>query len=293
MIPRARWCRRGLGAAGVGVAGGVLAALGGRRRWRRRGAELLQELKGAAAGGGEPMRYDRLGDLPPPVERYFRRVLPEGQPRIRAAVTHQRGTFRSREGGDAGSGWAPFTAVQHFTADPPGFVWDARIQMAPLLAMRVRDGYVAGSATMRGAIGAVIPVVSADDGPELRAGALQRWLAEAVWLPTALLPRAGLSWSAVDDRHARATLTDRTTTVSLDFEFGPEGDIVAAHAPARLRAAPGRPGRYRPSPWGGRYRGFEEWDGVRVPTESEVYWVLDGRETPYYRGRSIRVEFEY
>jgi hypothetical protein len=30
-----------------------------------------------------------------------------------------------------------------------------------------------------------------------------------------------------------------------------------------------------------------------VPLESEVYWVVDGREQPYYRGRNVRVEYDF
>src|SRR5919205_1010103 len=58
-----------------------------------------------------------------------------------------------------GGGWSPFTAEQHFTIDPPGFVWDAEIRMLPLVPMRVRDGYVGGAASMLGSIGGLVPTV--------------------------------------------------------------------------------------------------------------------------------------
>ncbi len=96
----------------------------------------------------------------------------------------------------------------------------------------------------------------------------------------------------MDAAHARATLTDGRTSVSLDFEFGPEGDIVGVYAPARQRAAAGAPGGYVTLPWGGRYRRYQEREGIRAPLESEVYWVVDGREQPYYRGRNVRVEYD-
>jgi hypothetical protein len=95
----------------------------------------------------------------------------------------------------------------------------------------------------------------------------------------------------VDDTHARATVTDGTTAVSLEFEFAGEGEIVAVRTPARLRA--GKDGSYLPAPWGGRYRRYEEHGRMRLPAEAEVYWVLDGREEPYYRGRNESVAYTF
>jgi hypothetical protein len=123
----------------------------------------------------------------------------------------------------ASVGAGPFVATQRLSAEPPGLVWDAPIRMAPLVSVRVRDGFVGGHASMRGAVAALVPVVKAGDDAELRAGALQRYLAEAVWLPTALLPGGGVTWMPVDGRVATATIVAGETMVSLVFEFGPEG----------------------------------------------------------------------
>jgi hypothetical protein len=280
-------------AVGIGAASGMLVALAGSRRWQAETDRLVQRLDGLATRPAETVSFDTLASLPPPVRRYFRLVLREGQARIRTARVRQAGSFRSRESGDPQAGWAPFVATQRFTTEPPGFVWDARIRTAPLVSVRVRDGYVGGHATMRGAVAALVPVVNAADTAELRAGALQRYLAEAVWLPTALLPGGRVTWTALNGRVARATLADGETTVSLEFEFGPDGEIVAARTPARNRAVPGKPGEYILAPWGGRFARYEEHGGMLVPTESEVYWVIEGREQPYYRGRNLDHEYGF
>lgn len=291
MSARGGWLGRSVTLAGAAAAGGALALAAAARRWQRGTDRLVAELgRGESAPGGR-VRFEELAGLPAPVERYFRLALADGQPLVAGATVRQRGMFRSREGGDPATGWAPFTAVQRFTASQPGFVWDARIRLAPLVAVRVRDGYVRGRASMLGAVAALVPVVTAADGPELRAGALQRWLAEAVWLPTALLPGAGVGWSAMDDRHALATVTDGPTTVSLAFEFAPGGEVAAVRSPGRFRAE--KDGRFTTAPWGGRYYGHERHDGMLVPTEAEVFWVLHGREEPYYRGRNETIAYTF
>jgi hypothetical protein len=288
-----RWIRGAMAAAGVGAASGALAARSASRRWQEATHRSIAALEGAARTPTGRVSFDDLASLPAPVQRYFRLVLRDGQPLIRSARVEQSGTFRSRETGDPGAGWAEFGATQHFTADPPGFVWDARIRMLPLLSVWVRDGYVTEHASMHGAVAALLTVVDAADDRSLRAGALQRWLAEAAWLPTALLPGRGISWEPMDERHARAVVVDGANAVSLEFGFGPGGEMSSVYTPARPREAPGRKGEYITAPWGARYRGYREYHGMRAPTEAEAYWVLQGREQPYYRGRNVSVEHDF
>jgi hypothetical protein len=161
--------------------------------------------------------------------------------------------------------------------------------MVPFVSVRVRDAYVGGHGTTRGAILSLVPVVDGHGDRELDEGALQRYLAETPWFPTALLPGQGVTWSAVDDAHARATVTDGVTTASLVFEFAPSGEAVAVSTPRRYRP---EKGGYVAAPWGGRYARYEERGGMRIPLEAEVYWTMNGRDEPYIRIRVADVRYE-
>src|SRR5437879_2189424 len=185
------------------VVGGVLVAA--RLRWRIATARRIARLD-IAGVAPRPARFsaDELRGLPAPVVRYFRAVLRENQPLVCRARIAQRGDFLVRP--EAGE-WRPFHAVQRVATHPAGFVWDARIQMAPGLVTFVRDAFVEGRGSMSGSVLGLFPVISLEDTPEIASGALHRYLAEAVWLPTALLPSQGVAWTALDDSSARATLT--------------------------------------------------------------------------------------
>ena len=275
---------------GGAAAAGTIAWLSASRHWIAESARLTRRVRESAVRPEDRVRLASLSSTPELVRRYFRIALREGAPFVRTARVVQMGEFRSKETDDVEAGWQAFEARQVFSAGPPGFVWDARISMAPVGRVWVRDGYVDGTASLRAALFGLIPVVSEADSPELRVGALQRYLAESVWFPSALLPSERLTWSEIDASHARATLKDGEVTASLDFEFGLGGEIVAVSTPSRPRAA-GR-GRYTYLPWGGRYQRYEERGGMRVPLESEVYWVVGGKEQPYYRGRNIEIAYE-
>lgn len=179
--------------------------------------------------------------------------------------------------------------MQHYSVDPPGFVWDARIDMVPVAGVRVRDSYLDGRAAMEGRVAGLIPVVSQEGSDELAAGALHRFLAEAAWLPTALLPRDGLWWTAVDDSTARVTLIDSGITVSLHVHFGSAGEIVRVEA-ERYRDVDGKGVL---TPFVGRFSEYAEIDGMRIPMAGEVEWILPEGRLSYWSGRVDQVEYSF
>jgi hypothetical protein len=280
-----------LGGAAAAAAG-VAAAAG--RRWDLETARAVARLHDAArtapseggdADGGHRYDPDRIADAPAPVRRYFAFALAPGQRAVRRARLEHAGEFAAQPGR-----WKPFTSVQHVTADRPGFVWDARLPMPPLpLAVRVRDGYVGGVGSMRAALAGLVPVAGQQGTPEIAASALWRYLAEAVWLPTALLPSGRLTWTAVDDRTARATLRDRGATAVADFHFGPGGEVVRVTG-TRYRAVGGGQALTATVGW---HRAYARVDGMMVPTEGEVAWLLPEGPHAYWRARLARATYEY
>ncbi len=79
--------------------------------------------------------------------------------------------------------WLPFRARETLTPQH-GFLWAARV--AALIAGS--DHYVDGSGRMDWKMVGVVRVMHAD-GPDVSRSGAQRAAAEAVWVPTALLPR--------------------------------------------------------------------------------------------------------
>lgn len=268
--------------SGLAVAVGAAFAAG-TVRWQRATVRATRRL---GAGPAEPARFTRdlLDGLPAPVARYFVFALTPDQPLVRRARVRQAGSFARRR--DA---WAPFTAVEDFAIWPPGFVWDAIIRTAPLLGTRVRDSYLGGAGEMRAMLAGLVPIVDQHGTPQLAAGALLRYLAEAAWLPTALLPGAGVRWDAVDDDTARAAITDAGITVWMDVDFGPRGEILRIAAQRHRDVG----GRSVLTPWQGSFREYARRDGMMVPLESEVGWVLPEGWFPYFRARNVHVRYEF
>jgi hypothetical protein len=273
-------CRRrrlGLAVLGAAATAVAVAVLGNRRRDRATDRRVSALYAAGEDRHADTFHPDDVADLPAPVRRYFSAVVRPGEPHTRAVRATQRGAFRL---GGPESDWKPLTATQHYAVRPPGFVWDARIEIAPLLSARVVDAYERGAGSLRATVFGVVPVATAAPGPGMNEGELQRYLGEAVWFPTALLPAAGVEWTAVDDRSARATVDDGHTAASLTFHFGDDDLVERVSAPARYRQATDDV-----APWHGSVGDYEWRDGVRVPTAASVAWDLPAGDGPYWRAR--------
>lgn len=222
-----------------------------------------------------------LDDLPDPVQRYFETVLTDGQPFVDTIRLEQRGDIRL--GGTDGE-WHDFTATQHASRDPAGFVWDARVTVAPLVTARVLDCYVGGEGRLRAKVAGAIPVASAGADRTMDQAELLRHLAESVWYPTALLPGAGVEWEAIDDTTARAILTDGESTATLTFHF--DGDNLVE----RVTGSRYRDDDDEEAPWVGYFEDYAERNGRLIPLAGEVAWDLPDGQTSYWRGRIERID---
>lgn len=271
-----------LGALG---AGGLLGAA--EWRWRAKTSEFIKRLHGGLiASPSSTFSLAELSDLPVPVARYFRAVLREGQPLFSGARLTQEGDFLLQPRPD---GWRPFTATQHVTVCPAGFVWDARIRMAPGVTVCVRDAYLDGVGYMQAALLGLIRLAAVQGTPDIASGSLYRYLAEAVWCPTALLPSQGVVWSPLDATHARATLRSGATEVALDFQFGEDSLVQGIFTSGRARDVNGKAVA---TPWQGRFFDYEERGGMRIPVRGEVEWLLPEGPQMYWRGHIVEAIYE-
>jgi len=264
------------------------AVLYGGVHWKS-GTRALRDRLEAARLPIEPQVFDRreLEPLPAPVQRYFRAVLKDGQPIVAAANLAHTGTFNMSETGEQ---WKPFTSTQRVVTRRPGFDWNGRILMMPGLPVHVHDAYVAGEGILHAAVLGLFSMVQLRGTAAVAQGELMRFLAEAVWYPTALLPSQGVQWDAVDEHSARATLQDGDVTVVLLFHFNEDGTIDAGRADARGRTVGGT---VVPTPWHGRFWNYTLRDGIRVPLDGEVAWLLPEGAKPYWRGRITQLNYEF
>ena len=261
--------------AAVGAIVAVVAAVVFDRRIARDIDALLADARGPRVA---PLERRDLDGLPLAVRQWlqYSRVIgttPPSTVRLR-----QQGEF------DLGRGWMPFTAEQYFTIDPPGFVWKASFQMAPMLSVTGRDRYRAGVGSIDMRLLSLVPVARKAGGG-LNQGALLRFLGEMQWFPAAALSDY-IHWEAVDATSARATMSYGGITASMTFVFGANGRLLEERA-ARYNDARGRD-----EAWVNRNDADREIDGRVVPVVGEARWEYADGPFPYIRWTITSLEHD-
>lgn len=225
--------------------------------------------------------------LPPPVARYLNHVLSAEKRNLRLARYEQVGTLRTDTRSER---WMDFTASQVIAPALSEFIWDARVSVMPFLHLRVRDSLIEGRGAGQVTLLSAIPVGGAGGNMEMNSGSLHRFLAEAVWYPTALLPNSSLRWEPIDEARALATLTHGSISVSLEFRFNQHNEVVGIYTPGRWGSFDGG---YKQVAWEGRFREYAKCDGVLVPTQGEVGWYNNGEWRAVWRGSVVGAVLEF
>lgn len=252
----------------------------------RFGARVRRDVAMLWAEIAESRTIDRrtLDRLPPPVRSYLDKALGSRTHTIRTVRLQHGGTFRPSLDG----GWLSIRGSQYFSLDPPGFVWWGRARIAPGLWIDARDRALRGAGNML--VSAESSYTLADSsGPALDQGALLRLLGEMAWFPTVFLDERYVTWSAVDDRSAKATLKLNGREVTGLFNFGSDG-LPAVFSAERYRDLGN--GKSALTPFSGRLSDFRIVDGLLVPHMMAAAWIINGEEKPYVRFSVDRIEFD-
>ncbi len=255
--------------------------------WSSRTAEVVAQLKGAGLSPPDSAFAPRqLEDLPAPVARYLRAALRDGAPLPWYAVIRHEGVFRADSVNR--SGWR-FRSVEEFDVRPPGYVWDARMGLGLGVSLFVRDAFTRSEGTTLARVAGLIPMVNAGGKAPLNEAALQRWLAETAWFPTALLPGQSVRWTAIDDSTARATVTSDSLSASLDFHFGADSLVSWVGSDSRARLVGDA---FVPTPWRGRWSDWRWIEAQRIPYRGEASWELPTRTWEYWSGTVVSASYE-
>lgn len=202
--------------------------------------------------------------LPAPVKRWLTSAQVVGKEK--AYIVRLKQTGEMRTGND--KPWMPFSAEQYFSTEKPGFIWKAKVNMAPLVNMVARDKYDQGKGNML--IKALSFLTIGDSyGKEMDQGTALRFLAEMIWFPTGALSDY-ISWEAIDDLSARATIRYGDVTASATFNYDEYGDPVSFEAQRYGQFD----GKYSMETWAGVTKEMKEFNGIRIPSQGDVTWKL-------------------
>jgi hypothetical protein len=207
---------------------------------------------------------DEIADLPEPVQRYFLHAIAPGTPLATSVKLHMGGKFRLAPD----QPWLPMRSQETLTRK--GFIWKAAIGSG-LSQFQGADRYLNRSGRMRFAILGLVPVVNVQN-PDTARSAIGRLVAELTWLPSALLPREGLQWSAIDDRTIQARLKVDDEPVTLTLAIDANGKLLQSSVLRWGDHTPDRKWAY--IPMGSKCDAEQTFGGFTIPSQVGAGWWI-------------------
>jgi hypothetical protein len=209
-----------------------------------------------------PLHPDRfspreIAELPAPVRRHLTLAIRAGAPLSTAVRLRMRGRIKLGV-------WLPFSAEE--VLDPTrGYLWTGRAGVL----LRGSDRYLRGVASRDWRLAGIIPLIRSK-GADASRSAIGRAMAEAMWVPSALLPRYGARWEATDDAHVSLRHNLDGTPVGVDYELRPDGRIRSLSL--ERWGDPESTGEFGLHRFGAIITRYRRFGGLTVPAAGRVGW---------------------
>lgn len=222
-----------------------------------------------------------LEGLPAPVQKWLENSQVVGQERISTVRLKQTGVMRTKPD----QSWMPFQAEQYFVTEEPGFIWNAKINAAPMFHIAGRDKYIKGHGNMLIKILSLFTIGDAT-GKEMDQGTMLRYLAEMMWFPSATL-NDYIKWEEIDEKSAQVTMSYQGVTASAIFVFNENGDIDSFSSKRYGEFG----GQYSLETWSGSVKELKVMDGIRIPTKGEITWELETGDFTWLEWEIADIEY--
>lgn len=261
----------------------LISAFWSRHKVRKAVKRLRQREHGKT--GNKVFHASDISTLPPIVQKYFTTTLREGQPYIDFIHMRQEADFRTQIEGD----WSHLSADVWYSANQPGMVWKARFGTSFLpfktASLEFIGGKGHGLVRLLGTITLLEP-----HGYEADITLLSRYLMEAVWFPTVLLPNRHIQWTPVSDLSAKAEINFQGVSASALFTFTDDGQIANIVTHDKFRDFKGS---FEKEQFTLYCRNYNQYQNIVIPTEVEFVWNLQDKDFSYGKFRVASVHYEF
>lgn len=227
---------------------------------------------------------EALGDLPAPVQRYFKFVFPKGLPKGDVVRLAAEGQFRRPLTEDFNF----TTAEQVIALREPALMFSATTPILPFVWARAYDYFAKGEMEMKAKIMSVLTVVDERETPKLNVISLRRWLLESALFPQGLLPGGPVRWEAIDDVCARAVVQADGLTASMKACFDDMGRMT--HMIADEDGDLTTP--YHGSGEHVTRSDYRSVDGVMIPHKFVISRFAEGKVHPFFDASLTAIAFE-
>jgi len=218
---------------------------------------------------------DQIAKLPPPVQRYFKNVLKEGQPYIQFVRLKHSGQFKT----NIHKAWTDIKGIQYFSTNTPAFIWKGTTSLFSAI-----DQYVNGIGELKVLLFANFPIMHFK-GEEYNEGEISRWLTESIWFPTNLLPSERVAWTEINNASAQLTFVHNGIRLSIIVCINAAGEIVEMQTKRMMSL-------HKREDWVIRISNYRLMNNVKVPLSATAIWKIKNIEYPYAKFNVDYIEYD-
>jgi hypothetical protein len=246
--------------------------------------QQVREVVAASPASRDVITEADIAALPDPVQRFLRTHGYVGRgPFANAEVVWSESQIRMGPDRD----WLDLTTHQFNSVPAPVRMAYMRARVFGIIPFEGMDTYVHGAGRMHMVLLKRL-TVGDERGPEMNQSAAVTLLAEALLVPGYVLAPY-ITWEAIDDRSARATIRYQDTEASGVFHFDQADDFVRFTTEDRFAASDDGP---RLVPWSAEVTEYASADGVRFPRAMHGIWHHEDGDFEYFRGRIEAIRYD-
>jgi len=228
------------------------------------------------------MEEDIVG-LPMPVQKYFRYCGYIGTPKMSySKVVYQDVNFAL--GKDKPMIKIDYTQYNYVNKPNRIAYIDSRMYGIPFEGL---DSYIDGAGSMKGVI-AKLYTLFHQTGKAMDKSSLVTFLSESLIVPNAAL-QDYIVWEAIDDLHAKATISYYGISCSGIFTFNEKGEMLTFTTDDREAAS--MDGTSEKVKWLIVCNEYKEINGIKRPTVFQAIWNYDDGDLVYFDGKGIITEY--
>lgn len=150
------------------------------------------------------------------------------------------------------------------------------------------DAFIDGHGSMKGVLAKSITLFN-QTGPSMDKASLVTFLSECLLVPNAAL-QDYITWEAVDDLHAKATISHYGISASGMFTFDENGEAVSFTTDDREAVT--SDGRSEKVRWSAILQDYRESGGIRKPTALQAIWHYDDGDLIYFNSQGVVIEYD-
>lgn len=232
----------------------------------------------------DPLSELDILQLPNTVQRYFRNCGYVGRDKIYKARIVWEDVYMKL---DKTKSWTKLHCYQYNSVAEPTRIVYMKSKIAGLFSFEGRDKFQHGKGNMLIKLLKLFTIANVK-GKEMDESALVTVLAETLFVPGYAL-QDYVTWEAINDSTANATLAFNDLKVSGIFHFNDLGEMISFDTGDRYFGQ--KAGGFSKVRWSALVGDYLEKNGIKHPSKVKTVWHFDDGDFEYFKGRINSIEF--